>query len=203
MPQDQIHEVTDVFRSINILANQALEPGQNFENRENLQIKVEEDISELRSILDGFRQDDLTLFIAIFQNQIPGVFIDSGSTSNDSAFDLSFNGITDNSLESLLSINVLSEFGALTTLDLTGNIIDKFTGNNNSNILESLLDDLSDSLLGSIVFKSLLQSQESEEITTFLDTEISQRTDNTESIIPISPSNTPESDPLTIIDFAG
>ena len=203
LPHDQIREVTDIFRSINILANQALEPGQNFENRENLQAEVEENISELRSVLDGFTQDDLTLFIAIFQNQIPGAFIDSGSTSTDSVFDLSFTGITDNSLESLFRINVLSEFGALTSLDLTGSIIDTFTGNNNSSILESLLDDLTDSLIGSTIFKSLSQSQESEKTTIFLDTEISQGTDNTESIMPIPPSNPPDLNPLTIIDLAG
>ncbi len=163
LPHDQVQHVTDIFRSINIHANQALEPGLDFLNRENLQTEVEEDISEIRSVLDGFTQDDLTLFTSIYQNQITGALFDTGSTSNDSVFDLSFNGITDNSLESLFSIDVLTESGALIALDLTGRIIDNFTRNDDFSILESLLDKLNGSLFGSTIFNSLSQTQESEE----------------------------------------
>lgn len=197
LPHDQVREVTDIFRSINILANQALELGQNFENREDLQIEVEEEILEARSVFDEFTQDDLTLFTAIFQNQIPGSLLASGSMDNDPGFDLFSNGITDNLLESLLNINVLSEFGALTALDLTGSIIDRFTGNNNSSFLESLLDDLTNSLTGFSIFKSLLQTQKSEKTTTSSDT------DTEEPIIPIPPINPPDSNPPTIIELAG
>lgn len=203
LPQDQVHEVTDIFQSINILANQALELGQDFENREDLQTEVEEDISELRSVLDELTQDDLTLFIAIFQNQIPVGLIDSGSASNDSVSDLSFNEISDNSLESLLSIDILSELGALTTLDLTGSIIDTLTRNNNSSILESLLDDLTNSLISATISESPAQDQESEETTTPSDSETSQDIDTAEPIIPIPPINPPDSNPPTIIDFVG
>ncbi len=203
LPHDQVREVTDIFRSINILASQALELGQDFENREDLQIEVEKEISEARSVFDKFTQDNLTLFIAIFQNQIPGSLIASGSTGNDSGFDLSSNGITNNSLESLLDINVLSEFGALTALDLTDNIINRFTGNNNSSFLESLLDDLTNSLIDSSIFQRLSQTQESKKTTPSSDTETFSDTDTEESIIPIPQISSPDSNPPTIIELAG
>jgi hypothetical protein len=203
LPHDQVDEVTNIFRSINILANQSLELGQDFENKENLQAEVEEDISEARALFDEFTQDDLTLFISIFQNQLTRGFLDSSRTSSNSVSDLSFDGISNDLLESLFNINVLSESGSLSALDLTGSIIDNFTGNNNSNFLEFLLDDLSSSFIGSNIFTSLLQTKEPEEAETSSGTKTSQDIDTDKSITNLSSINSPDSNPPTIIELAG
>ncbi len=204
LPQDRAREVTDIFRSINIIANQALELGQNFESRESLQVEVEEDISELRSVFAELTQYDLTLFVAIFQNQLPGGLIDSGSTSDNSAFGLSFSDVSNDSLESLLNLDVTSEPGALTVLDLTGSVIDTLSANNsNSSLLESLLNDLTGSLINAVISKSLSGDQEPEETTRSSGNKTSQDFGTAGLNTQIPPLTPLDSHPPTIIDFAG
>lgn len=198
LPQEQVQNVTDIFRSINIVANQALEPGQNFENRETLQAQVEGDILELNAALTEFEQDDLTLLIAIFQNQLPEGIIASGRRSNGTTSDPAFTETSGSTLESLLRIDVTTEPGALTALDLTGSIIASLARNNNdSSLLESLLDNLTESVINVTIADPLTEDQESEETTT------SQDNNAEELLTQIPPLSSPASNPQTIIDFAG
>jgi hypothetical protein len=213
LPQDQARKVTNIFSSIHILVHQALEPGQNFRDKEVLQSEIENDIAVLKSILDEVTQDNLKLYIAIFQNQTLGGLINSDRTHNDSAFDLSNFVLSNNSLESLLNINVLSEFGALTAFDLTGRIIYTLTGNNNSETLEFLLSILTFSLIHTEISENKVQdekmedTEEEEEVkavtTTSSNRKISQDNVTKELIISTLPINLSQSNPLTIIDFTG
>ncbi len=204
LQQDQVQEAADIFRSLNILANQALEPGQDFENRQNIQNQVEEDISALTSFLDQLRQDDLQLFAAIFQNQVPGGLLDTGGTDDNSVSDLLLDNSSRSALDGFLNIDVRSETGALNALDLTGSIIDVFTFNNTgSSLLESLLEDLTESLLITALQDNPEEDQEIEAPT--VSSEEEQQDNDTEALlaVPIPPLTQPGENPPTIIDFAG
>ncbi|MCA1794745.1 MAG: hypothetical protein ABR534_13150 [Desulfotignum sp.] len=206
--REQAQELTDIARSISILARQSLELDQDVEARQNLQTFVDEDISQLRTLFNSLSQDDLTLFATIFQNFIPGGLFDSGTTSNsdnNTFSDLSFREISDIDFESILDLEVLSEFGALGTLNFTNSIIDVFSGNTNGNFLESFLDDLSNSIIFTAISEPLTQDSdsESEEVSTSSDSETSETSDADESAIPIPTPISPDENPPTIIELAG
>jgi len=208
LPREQTQGITDIARSISILASQSLELNQDVEARQNLQTFVEEDISRLRTLFNSLSQDDLTLFATIFQNFIADGLFDSGTTfnsDNDTFSNLSFREISDTALESILDFEVLSEFGALSTLNFTNSIIDVFSGNTNGNFLESFLDDLSNSIIFTAISEPLTQdsASTSDEVSTFSDSETSETTDADEPAILIPTPMSPDGNPPTIIELAG
>ncbi|MDX2463975.1 MAG: hypothetical protein QNK31_05640 [Porticoccus sp.] len=154
LPQEPINNVNSILQQINTHALQSLELGQTFENRQLLQADVSEDISSLRTILDELSQDDLTLLVALFQNQ-PLVGADSFNTgqSNSDFFNTDqdiFNAslLSNGVFENLFRIDVTSETGSLIALDITGNVLDILSSRNfGSRLLESLLESLTNTSL--------------------------------------------------------
>lgn len=119
--------------------------GQLFSNRQALQDSITEDISDLKTTLDKFSQDDLKLFTALYQNQlvVGSVNINANQNSFNSGFFL--NGTVENFPKNLFRIDVTSEAGILAALNLTDSIINIFSPRNSRpRLLESLLSNLTD-----------------------------------------------------------
>ncbi|HKK98865.1 MAG TPA: hypothetical protein VJ943_01340 [Desulfotignum sp.] len=208
LPREQTQGITDIARSISVLASQSLEIDQDIEARLNLQTFVDEDISQLRTLFNSLSQDDVTLFTTIFQNFIGDGLFDSGTSSNsdnDIVSDLSFREISNTALESILDLDVLSEFGALGTLNFTNSIIDVFSGNTNGNFLESFLDDLSNSIIFTAISEPLPPDSAlaSEEVSTSSDSETSEASDADEPAIPFPTPISSDENPPTIIELTG
>ena len=154
LPAGPVEEITDAFRRINISANQSAELDQSFENRLFFQSQVDEEISTLQSLFERLNQDDLSLFIAVFQNQFPDDLFSSNRNQDDFFTSQSLDQFTPNALDSLLQIDVTSQAGSLAALALSGTIIDVLSGRNSSSgLLDSLLDDLTRSIITTRLFE--------------------------------------------------
>lgn len=147
LPAGPAQDITGAFRRIHASANQAAEPGQPFENLELLQEKVSEEISALKSLFERLSQDDLKLFAAIFQHQIPDIIPAPDQDRDHFLTPQPLDDLTPELLENLLQIDVTSLSGSLAALDLSGIIIDALLEKSfGSRLLESLLEDLTDSI---------------------------------------------------------
>jgi hypothetical protein len=204
LPQEPINNVNSILQQINTHALQSLELEQTLENRQLLQADVSEDISNLRTSLDELSQDDLTLLVALFQNQ-PLVGADNFNTgqSNSDFFNtdqdvfnasLSSNGV----LENLFRIDVTSETGSLIALDITGNALDILSSRNfGSRLLESLLESLTNTSLNTE--EGEVSEPNHDDTTGQLSTDSGQLAVQNLNFLAIS-SN---SNPPTIIEIAG
>ncbi len=119
LPQGPARKAAALFRNINILAGRASEPAQALETREVMQTEVAEDLSELQSVFDQLSRDDLTLFIAVFQNQLPNLMSNSGGGSFSSQLTEDLLG---NVLDTIFSIDVTTESGALKAFELSDSL---------------------------------------------------------------------------------
>ncbi|MFA5904809.1 MAG: hypothetical protein WC836_12815 [Desulfobacula sp.] len=145
LPQDPLNEMTGIIRHIGISALQSAELEQTFENLELLQAEIAEDMSNLKTVLTEFSQDDLKLFAALFQNQAVAGPGNSNTDQNILNSDLLQNGGTENFLNNLFRIDVTSQSGSLAALDLTSSIINILSSKNSEpGLLESLLNSLND-----------------------------------------------------------
>lgn len=195
LPQEPAQGVLDIFREINILSVQAAEPGQSIENRETLQIGVSDQILSLVELLEQINQDELDLFIALFQNQSINFSAESDLNSNLlsglSPFD-----VADNSLERLLQIDLRTEQGILFALDFSSNILSSLSiFETDSDFLENFLEDLIDISISNSLLEILSSEQEGTDTS---DTEQAQTISE-----PNPPLTSPNGDPPTIIELAG
>ncbi|MCG8689248.1 MAG: hypothetical protein MI892_30530 [Desulfobacterales bacterium] len=191
--------ITDVFRSITALAIQAAEIGQTYENRNALQNNVSDDLEDLKTILEDLTQDDLRLFIAVFENQIPDFSSGANSSGDDGIFDgFTLSNATGDILNSLFQIDLTTEKGIFSALDLANNILDTLSiFNTGSDFLESFLEDLNDFGLSAALAESLIVP-EVEETDTYRT--VAQSEEFPEESFPLVP---PGSNPPTIIELAG
>ncbi len=193
LPEDFIFKTTDIFRQIGIFAHQAAELGQTWENRELLQTNITEEISNLGTVLEELSQDNLKLFIAFFQNPSLIQFSDSNRDQ-----DLFLNNFPENFPENFFHIDVTSELGSLAALDLTGTVIDILSEENSgSELLKSLLDNLTDSIFNLSVIQSFEQNQE--DTSTDIDRDFLRLLVQNQYFTPIMS----DSNPPTIIDMIG
>ncbi len=155
LPQGPLKNVTDIIQQINTQALHSLELGQTFENRQLLQADITENVSNLRTIFEGLSQDDLKLFVALFQNQS---LVGPGNSTNNQNFlnnSLSLNGILEDFPENLFRIDVTSQNSSLAALDITRSVLDILsTRDSESRRLESQLESLTE--LSFINFNSTL-----------------------------------------------
>lgn len=141
LPEVPVREIAAVFSNISTTAIQAAEPGQSFEDRTTLQTDIIDDLLNLRSVFDQLSQEELSLFVAVFQNHLPDSLLGTGQDLF--ADDNFFSPIrTDDSLlDSFFRIDVVSERGILAVLDLAGTVLDILSvQDSGSGTLESLLD---------------------------------------------------------------
>ncbi len=198
LSQNTARNVGNIFRSINLLANQSLELGTGFLTRERFQIEVSNDLSNLRSIFDDLPQEELTLFTTLFQNRLPDSILNTGSSNENIFSSLNLNGFSNDALDSLFQLDVTSEQESLLTLGLTNTLIDILSINNNdSSFLESLLDDLTNDFFNFRVPEET--PDEDEESTTT--PEVRESDVNLQNQIP--PLTSPDGNPPTIIELAG
>ena len=195
LPQGPVQLMLDYYRNINLLALQAAELDQTNENRLFLQEEISRDTSELRTIFDDLNRDQLELFVAFFENQVPG--FSSNSNGNDSLFSGFFSETySNNPLEDLLRIDVTSEIGLLSALDLSGSVIDSLSGFGSGSVfLESLLEFVGTVTPAVSVSDSPVPEPEEDSESPESDTEIVSE----EEASPLAPG----SDPPTIIDIIG
>ncbi len=147
LPDGLTQEITGAFRRIRIIANQAAEPGLAIDIRTELQSQATGEVSTLDALFENLSQDDLSLFVALFQNQFPNGILAPATNPAPSPISQSLNIFTPGLAESLFQIDITSQAGTLAALDLADTIIDSFSdGNLNSTLLESLLDDLTDAI---------------------------------------------------------
>jgi hypothetical protein len=147
LPEGPAHEISDILRRINTRAHQAAELGLTFENREVLQAKITEDLSTLKTVSSELSQDDLNLFVAIFQNQLLVGPAYSDTSQDRFIPNPSLDGLLESFPESFFRIDVTSALGSLAALDLTGTALDILSvRNSGAGLLESLLDNLTDSI---------------------------------------------------------
>lgn len=139
LPLEATQNVADILLDINVLSLQAAEPQQSLEQRENLQNQATEALSSLSSLFDQLSRDELDILIALFQDQSITFFVDTSSnSSSDIISDTS--STTEDSLENLFQIDLISEQGILSALDFTNGILGSFSAlNSDSSFLEDLL----------------------------------------------------------------
>jgi len=143
LPEGPVTETTHILRKISHRALEAAELGQLFSNRQTLQDSITEDISDLKTALNKFSQDDLKLFTTLIQNQLVVGTVNMNQNNFNSDFFL--NGTVENFPKNLFRIDVTSEAGILAALNLTESIINIFPPINSSpRHLESLLSNLTD-----------------------------------------------------------
>jgi hypothetical protein len=148
IPQQPAQDISGALGSLSVLAFQALEPGQSVQNRETLQVEADNQLADLRSLLDTLNQEDLTLFTAVFTNTIPQALTNTGTVPEDTSSTLSLDVFSNQTLENLFQIDITTESGSLAALNLINSFIDSLSSiNNNSNPLETLLDNLTGSLI--------------------------------------------------------
>ncbi len=148
LPQEPARNFDQTLRSLNALTFQALEPGQNSDNREALQTEADTQLDDLRSLLSTLTQEDLALFTAVFENTLPQSLTDTGTVAEDASSTLSQDVFSNQTLENLFQIDITTESGSLAALDLINSLIDALGNiNSNSNPLETLLDNLTLTLI--------------------------------------------------------
>jgi hypothetical protein len=161
LPHGLVNDFSDIIRRINIQALQSLELEQTLNNRQSLQENIIQEEYRLRAIFEELSQDDLRLFIAVFQNQPP---IGSDNSNNFQDFfntNFFFNGLSEKFLENLFHFDVTSQTGSLSALDITGNILDILSRSDfGSKRLESLLEVQTNSGFTSIQIDTSEQSQD-------------------------------------------
>jgi hypothetical protein len=198
LPEGPAHEISNILRRINTRAHQAAELGQTFENRQLLQAEITENLSTLETVSNELSQDDLNLFVALFQNQLL-----LGPAYSDTGQDRfipspSLDGLVENFPESFFRIDVTSALGSLAALDLTGTALDILSERNSgAGLLESLLDNLTDSIFNFRFTESYDQYPD--------DTTTDQDRDFARFLARAPYFNTapPGSNPPTIIDLVG
>lgn len=197
LPNDPAQGLANIFQNINILALQSAEVFQTVEVRENLHTEATNELQELRTILAELSRDDLQLFIAVFENNLPEFSSNSNTFNDDNRLsDVSFNDSATGLLNDLFEIDLRSEQGALSALNLASGVLDTLSiFNTGSNFLESLLEDLSGFNFNIAIIESLNQTEES--------VSTSEDTENGELPVQYSPLVPPDSNPPTIIEFAG
>nr|NJM03937.1 hypothetical protein [Desulfobacula sp.] len=197
LPEGPVNEMSDILRHIEAVALQSAELGQTFENLELLQAGINEDLSNLETVLREFSQDDLKLFAAVFQNQ--AVVGPANFDTNQSGFNSDFFGNQGSGdfLDNLLRLNIISQSGLLDALGLTGSIINIFSLRNSGvGFLESLLAILTDSGSGSPDSES--PEPDTENTTTQESAGIADR----QAEVSVTPERL-NARPLTIVDLAG
>ena len=124
LPRSEAQILTDIFNNLLQHAAEASEPGQSGDTRENLQQSVRQDISDLQAAFDQISEDNLRLFTAIFQYQLPGTFAgDGGNTLFSSVTE----DIFTDTLTPLFNLDVTTEAGALNALAVASAGIDGLT----------------------------------------------------------------------------
>ncbi len=196
LPDGLTQEITGAFRRIRIIANQAAEPGLAIEIQTELQSQATGEVSTLKSIFENLSQDDLNLFVALFQNQFPSDILAPRTDPVSSLISDSLNYLARDPIDALFQIDITSQAGTLAALDLADTFIDSFSdGNLNSTLLESLLDDLTDAILTIPIQESPAPAQD--KTTIFLDRDIARL----RAAIPAFAQQ--GSNPPTIIEIAG
>ena len=200
LPDGLRQDVIGVFTNINQLGLQAAEIDQTFQAREGLQNEATDELQALRTAIDILSQDDLQLFAAVIQNQLPDLFSNGSSSANEDLLsDLSFLTPSETILDSLFQVDLRTDQGILSALDLSGSIIDAFSLSiPGSSFLESFLDDVLDVSFNLTVVESILAAEETS-------TSSGDEGDEIDTV-PIEenpPLNPPDSDPPTIIELAG
>ena len=132
LPRSDAQILTDSFKSLLKHVAQASEPGQSDDAREVLQQSIDKDLSDLQAAFDKISEGNLRLFIALFQNQLPGTF--AGDGTNDllsSVTDDIFSDI----LAPLFRLDVTTESGALNALAIASAGIDSLSAGSGGPLL--------------------------------------------------------------------
>ena len=195
LPPDQGQALAEQFRNINILALEAAEPGQSFDERQRIQNDASDIVSSLEDIFENLSQQNLDLFIAAVEVQVPDLSSLNSPSDNTSFFsDFSNTVASSSTLEALLQIDLRSEQGILSALDLTSSVLDSLSFfNTGDSLLEGLVDiSISNAVVDS--FSDALDSGSEEEPGTDEAADFPQLTE---------PAAPPGTDPPTIIDIVG
>lgn len=197
-------DLTNIFRNINLFAIEAAEIGQTAENRAALQTNAEDELFNLRSLLDQLAQEELDLFVAVFENQLPEFSSSSSSTGSDTSILEDFS-ITDSSLdtlEGLFQVDLQTEQGIFAALNLADIFLDTLSVfNTGSDFLESFLEDLSLFSFNATLADSLELPAEEEVSTDTSDDDEDEIDVSTTTETP--PLVDPDGNPPTIIELAG
>ena len=194
LPQALAKVLAGVFTNINILALQSAELGLTQDTREALNNQAADELSGLRTTLDDLYKDDLELFGAIFENQLPDFF---SSANGSRQLDFLSAGSFDSILTSIFQIDLRTGQGALSALNLSGSILEilpVFNSGGNS-VLETLLDDVAGVSFNLAVIDSILSNSETGTA--------SDTADDQEFPEPVSPFVSPDTGQPTIIELAG
>lgn len=195
--QNTTIELTGIFQRIGIFAGQSLELGQTPENRDQIQEDLREELQGLRTLFQEISQDELSLFTAALQNQLPDALFNTGSSQNIASDSFFLDALTDPSLESLFRIDVTSDQGSLASLGLIESVLDILSARDSgTDILGELLNDLDSSIFNLQVLQ--ISVQEAEGSTTSQDSDLT-----TDAFEPVLTTDQTNSNPPTIIELAG
>ena len=134
IPRSAAREISGILRSVRGIAGEAAELGQAFTVREQLQLRVAEQLSDLDSFFQTLPQETLDLITAVFQNRFQSGLIDTGQDAPGSDSDF-FGGLISSPIEIFSGIDVSTEAGVLSALGLSDTALELLNPANANAIL--------------------------------------------------------------------